>query len=316
MGCLLILNDDERNTFWRNSIFKLENITKIESLIILILTIISEFTFPYNELKITKKKIKIRNLLVIIPILSLFALIISFIIKYIHYKKNIKPNYRLCIMHSLSIFNFFLIILCFILSLYISDIIHNWANIYEFVQYTKTGKIIYIFILNNLISFFSLLCFVDLLVQAILFSKIAKFFSLGNNINNKKLLFEFFRINYHENNEEKFKENNSIIFFNKEKNDENKTLKKLRITFPKQNDGNGINTFENNINKFKEVELIEKIEYKSIGIQTEEDMDINNINNIKNESSLLDRKIIEEDFSKNIILLKNKSLINSFSTND
>ena len=109
---------------------------------------------------------------------------------------------------------------------------------------------------------------------------------------------------------------NFQFFFNKEKNDENKTLKKLRITFPKQNDGNGINTFENNINKFKEVELIEKIEYKSIGIQTEEDMDINNINNIKNESSLLDRKIIEEDFSKNIILLKNKSLINSFSTND
>ena len=80
MGCLLILNDDERNTFWRNSIFKLENITKIESLIILILTIISEFTFPYNGLKITKKKIKIRNLLVIIPILSLFALNINYII--------------------------------------------------------------------------------------------------------------------------------------------------------------------------------------------------------------------------------------------
>ena len=312
MGCLLILNDDERNTFWKNGIFKLENITKIESLIILILTLLSEFTFPYNELKIVKKKIKIRNILVIIPILSLLTLIISFLIKYIHIKKNIRLKYPSGIMHSLSIFNFFLIILCFSLSLYISGEIHNWANIYEFVQYTYSGKIIYIFILNNLVSFFSFLCSADLMVQAILLSKIAKFFSLGNNINNKKLLFEFFKINYQENNVEKYKENNSIIFFSKEKNDESKTFKKLRITFPNQSEENGINTFENNTNKFKEVELIEKIEYRSIGTQTEENIDKNNI---KNDSSILDRKIIEVDFSKNIILLRNKSLINSFSTN-
>ena len=39
-------------------------------------------------------------------------------------------------------------------------------------------------------------------------------------------------------------------------------------------------------------------------------------NNIKNYDSVLDGKIIDEDFSKNIILVKNKSLINSFSTND
>ena len=179
----------------------------------------------------------------------------------------------------------------------------------DFVQFTKKGKIIYIFILNNLISFFSFVCSVDLLVQTNLFSKIAKFFSLGNNINNKKLLFEFFKINYQEKNDQKYKENNSIIFSNKEKIDKNKTLKKVRITFPKQSQENGINTFENKTNKFREVELIEKVEYKSIGIQTEEDIDGNNI---QNNISVLGK----EDISKNIMLFQNKSLINSFSTND
>ena len=308
MGSLLLLND-ERDTFWRKNIFKLENITKIESIIISILTILCEFTFPYNEFKITEKKIKIKNILVIIPILSLLTLIISFLIKYIHMKKNIRPNYSLCIMHSLSIFNLFSILLCFGLSFYISFEIHIGASMYDFVQFTKKGKIIYIFILNNLISFFSFVCSVDLLVQTNLFSKIAKFFSLGNNINNKKLLFEFFKINYQEKNDQKYKENNSIIFFNKEKIDKNKTLKKLRITFPKQSQENGINTFENKTNKFREVELIEKVEYKSIGIQTEEDIDGNNI---QNNISVLGK----EDISKNIMLFQNKSLINSFSTND
>lgn len=313
MGCLLILNDNERNSFWRNGIFKLEDITKIESLIILILSLLHAFTFPFGELRLRKNKIKTKIIIIIIPILSLLTLIISLLIKYIHTKKNIKPNYRLCIMHSLSILNIFLIILCLILSLYITNIINNWANLYEFVHYSNIGKIIYIFILNNLISLFSFFEFIDLMVQAILISKIAKFFSLGNNINNQKLLFEFFKINNIENNFEKYKENNSITFYGKEKNDENKTFKKLRIFFPKKSEENGTNTFENNINKFKEVELIEKVEYKSIGIQTSEDMDRNNI---KNYDSVLDGKIIDEDFSKNIILVKNKSLINSFSTND
>ena len=313
MGCLLILNDNERNSFWRNGIFKLEDITKIESLIILILSLLHAFTFSFGELRLKKNKLKTKIIIIIIPILSLLTLITSLLIKYIHTKKNIKPNYRLCIMHSLSIFNIFLIILCFILSLYISSVIHNWANLYEFVHYSNIGKIIYIFILNNLISLFSFFEFIDLMVQAILISKVAKFFSLGNNINNQKLLFEFFKINNPENNCENYKENNSITFFGKEKNDENKTFKKLRIFFPKQSAENGTNTFENNINKFKEVELIEKVEYKSIGIQTSEDMDRNYI---KNYDSVLDGKIIDEDFSKNIILVKNKSLINSFSTND
>lgn len=313
MGCLLILNDNERNSFWRNGIFKLEDITKIESLIILILSLLHAFTFPFGELRLRKNKIKTKIIIIIIPILSLLTLITSLLIKYIHIKKNIKPNYRLCIMHSLSILNIFLIILCLILSLYISNVIHNWANLYEFVHYSNIGKIIYIFILNNLISLFSFFEFIDIMVQAILISKIAKFFSLGNNINNQKLLFEFFKINNLENSIEKYKENNSITFYGKEKNDENKTFKKLRIFFPKKSEENGTNTFENNINKFKEVELIEKVEYKSIGIQTSEDMDRNNI---KNYDSVLDGKIIDEDFSKNIILVKNKSLINSFSTND
>ena len=314
MGCLLILNDNERNTFWRNGIFKIESITKIESLIILFLSILSAFTFPYNELKLNKKKNKTRIVIIITIFSSLLRLIISLIIKNIHIKKNIRPNYRLCIMHFLSISNIFLIALGFILFLYISTTIHNWANLYEFVHYANTGKIIYIFILNNLILLFSFFEFVDLLVQSLFISKTSKFLSLGNNINNQKLLLEIFRINEQNNYYEKYKENDLITFFGKEKLDDgNKTFKKFRIIFPEKKDDNGYNTFDNNSNKFREIELIEKIEYKSVGIQTDEDYDTNII---KNDSSLLDGKIIEEDFSKNIILVKNKSLINSFSTNN
>ena len=168
--------------------------------------------------------------------------------------------------------------------------------------------------MNNLILLFSFFEFVDLLVQSLFISKTSKFLSLGNNINNQKLLLEIFRINEQNNYYEKYKENDLITFFGKEKLDDgNKTFKKFRIIFPEKKDDNGYNTFDNNSNKFREVELIEKIEYKSVGIQTDEDYDTNII---KNDSSLLDGKIIEEDFSKNIILVKNKSLINSFSTNN
>ena len=63
------------------------------------------------------------------------------------------------------------------------------------------------------------------------------------------------------------------------------------------------NNFENDINKFREVELIEKVEYKSIAIQTDDNLNINNKYNL-----------IDEDLSKDIILVKNSQLINSFNS--
>ena len=143
-------------------------------------------------------------------------------------------------------------------------------------------------------------------------SKVSKFLSEGNNINNQKKILELFKINTsYEINLEEFKEKNTFDIIN-EKYNENKTLKKLRIIFPNNIEENGENnTFENEVNKFREVELIEKVEYRSIGIQTEES-DIKNYNKkYKNDNNLID-----EDLSKNIILVKNKSLINSFNSND
>ena len=304
MGSLLILNDDDKKTFWRKNIFKLEIIIIIESILNLFLSVLTAISFPFDTLKITNKKSKIMNVIYICIFSSLAALIISLLIKRIHIKTTIKPNYRLCIMHFLSFSGLFIVILYLILSLYISSVIHKWANLYEFVQYKNIGKVIYIFVLNNFIILLTIFEFVDLLLETIMISKVSKFLSIGNNINNHKLLFELFKINSQNYNYDKIEENN---LFNK-KNEGNETFKKLRIIFPKNKDENHNNTFENNINKFREVELIEKVEYKSIGIQTKENKDKSYTRNININ--------VEEDLSKNIILVKNKSLINSSSTSE
>jgi hypothetical protein len=49
--------------------------------------------------------------------------------------------------------------------------------------------------------------------------------------------------------------------------------------------------------------VIEKVEYKSIAIQTDDNLNINNKFNL-----------IDEDLSKDIILVKNSQLINSFNS--
>ena len=312
MGCLLLLNDYERKSYWRTNIFKLENIIISESILTFIFIVLSAIIFPYNSISIVKKPTDPKILIFICLISSTIVLIISFFIKSIHIKKNIKPNYRLCIMHFLSIFNLFFIIIYFILSLCISTFIHKWANIYEFIPNKNLSKIVYIFVLNNVIILSTFFQLIDFFVESVMISKVSKFLSEGNNINNQKILLELFKINTsYEINLEEFKEKNNFDIIN-EKYNENKTLKKLRIIFPNNTEQNGENnTFENEVNKFREVELIEKVEYRSIGIQTEES-DIKNYNKkYKNDNNLID-----EDLSKNIILVKNKSLINSFNSND
>ena len=317
MGCLLLLNDYERKSYWRANIFKLENMIIAESIISFILILLSALTFPYNSIKLLKKQPNPKTLIFFNLTASFIILIISLLIKYFHVKKNIKPNYRLCIMHFFAIWNLFLIILYFILSVSVSSLIHSWANIYEFVPNKNTGKMIYIFILFNIIILLSCFQLFDFLIESIMISKVSKFLSEGNNINNKKLLLELFKINnnYYYQNEEIFKEKN-ILDIN-EKYDENKSFKKLRIIFPRNNGQNEENNiFENSINKFREVELIERVEYKSIGIQTEE-RNMNNYNKKYNyDNDLIDIKNSEEDLSKNIILVKNRSLINSSNSNE
>ena len=312
MGCLLLLNDYERKSYWRTNIFKLENIIISESILTFIFIVLSAIIFPYNSISIVKKATDPKNLIFICLISSTIVLIITLLIKSIHIKKNIKPNYRLCIMHFLSVVNLFFIIISFILSLCISTFIHKWANIYEFIPNKNLSKIVYIFVLNNVIILSTFFQLIDFFVESVMISKVSKFLSEGNNINNQKILLELFKINTsYEINLEEFKEKNTFDIIN-EKYNENKTLKKLRIIFPNNIEENGENnTFENEVNKFREVELIEKVEYRSIGIQTEES-DIKNYNKkYKNDNNLID-----EDLSKNIILVKNKSLINSFNSND
>jgi len=312
MGCLLLLNDYERKSYWRTNIFKLENIIISESILTFIFIVLSAIIFPYNSISIVKKATDPKNLIFICLISSTIVLIITLLIKSIHIKKNIKPNYRLCIMHFLSVVNLFFIIISFILSLCISTFIHKWANIYEFIPNKNLSKIVYIFVLNNVIILSTFFQLIDFFVESVMISKVSKFLSEGNNINNQKILLELFKINTNfEINLEEFKEKNTFDIIN-EKYNENKTLKKLRIIFPNNIEENGENnTFENEVNKFREVELIEKVEYRSIGIQTEES-DIKNYNKkYKNDNNLID-----EDLSKNIILVKNKSLINSFNSKD
>ena len=45
-------------------------------------------------------------------------------------------------MHTLVITGNCFIILCLALTLYISSLINNWANIYEFIEYQNIGNII------------------------------------------------------------------------------------------------------------------------------------------------------------------------------
>ena len=220
-------------------------------------------------------------------------------------------------MHCFAYFNLTLIILCLIFSFCVSTLIIKWANIYEFVQYKNTPKIIYIYILYNIITLFSFFEFIDILVETIVISKASKFLSEGNNINNQKILLELFKINYFRENLEKLKDKNTFDL--NEKYNENKSFKKFRIIFPNNNDiKEENNSFENDFNKFREVELIEKVEYKSIGIQTEENNkeDFYNKRNNYDNNDIMEGKNLEEDISKNVILVKNKSLISSFNSSD
>ena len=216
----------------------------------------------------------------------------------------------------MAIFTLPFILINFIFSLYTFSLIYDWANIYELIRYKNIGRIIYISVLLNIILLLTFFQIIDFLAESCLISNVAKFLSEGNNINNKKILFELFKISDNSfQNSEKIKEKFNL--YKSDKYDENKTFRKLRLIFPKNESIEENNSFENSINKFREVELIEKIEYCSIGIQTEEG-NIRNINKryiFNNDINIKENKTSEDDISKNVILIKNRPFMDSFNTN-
>ena len=128
MGSLFILNDSEQNVYWRKNIFKIENILIVESLISIILSFIAIISFPYESIKTINQKLSIDILEIYSLFFSFILLLISLLIKYIHIKNKIKPNYRLCIMHFFGHIGLFFYLICFMISLYINLIIMEWEG--------------------------------------------------------------------------------------------------------------------------------------------------------------------------------------------
>lgn len=311
MGSLFVLKDSESNIFWKKNIFTIEKFIIMESLILMFLSFIALLSFPFNSLKLVRQRFKIESIFGYIFLFALMSFIISFLIKYIHIKKKIKPNYRLCLMNfcgHIGLFSYF--ISCF-LSFYITLIIMEWEEINGIITYRRLAsnnikivlslwKAIFTLIWNYFILICSLCGLFDFFMEISIISKASKYLSEGNNINNQNLLFELFKIHIIKNNinnldKVNFMDNSNINNIEKQK------TSKLRLLMSNNNNGNN---FENENNKFREVEIIQKIEYKSIGIQTE-DRNTNNYINLNNE------KLNDDDLSNNFILIKNKSLIDS-----
>ena len=314
MGCLFILNDSQTNIFWKKSIFKIEKFIIIESIISIILTFIALLTFPFESIKLVRQKILIESLVYYIFSFSLLSLFFSILINYIHTQKKRKPNYRLCLMNFCGHSGLFSFVICFILSLYITLVIMEWEDINGILSNRRLstkkkatisfGKVIFTLIWNDFILICNFFGIADFLMEISIITRASKFLSEGNNINNQNLLYELFKIpiikKFHNNIGNGNILNNSDI-----KNiDKNQKYSKFRITM---SNNKNCNNFENENNKFREIEIIQKIEYNSISTQTE---DINNsfINNYINENN---DKLIDEDLSNNFILIKNKPLIDS-----
>ena len=315
MGSLFILNDSEQNIYWKKNIFKIERFIMYESIIMFILSFIACLTFPFDSFNLVKQKIPIKSIVISIVFCSLISYLFSLLIKKVHIKNNIKPNYRLCLMNFYGHIGLFCFLICFILSLYTSLLMIEWEGITGIITYRtlvsgkkskkiviSIGKAIYTLIWNHFILIVSILGLVDYVMEIAIISRAAKYLSTGNNINNQILLHELFRIPIID------KSIKNPNYFDNLKNiDKKENIIKLRLIMSNKN--NEENCFENEDNKFREVEIIQKIEYKSIGVQTHEDDTKNNntyYNNYINNDELID-----EDLSNNLILIKNRSLIDS-----
>ena len=315
MGCLFILNDSESQIFWKKNIFTLEKFIISESLISIIFLFIAQLTFPFDSINLIKQKILIESIIYYIFLLSLISLVISVLIKYIHINNKIKPNYRLCLMNFFGYIGLYIFFFCFILSLYVTLIILDWGEITGVIVQRRRisskkkiiislGTVIYTLVWNNLIIFITFFGLVDFLMETNIISKASKYLSEGNNINNQQLLFELFRIPIEKRNYNNIDKTNFLNDLGADSLNKKLNYSKLRIIMP---NNNSEKYFGNENNKFREVEIIKRIEYNSIGVQTD-DNNINIYNNYINENN---NNLIDEDLSNNFILIKNKSLIDS-----
>ena len=216
-------------------------------------------------------------------------------------------------MNFFGHFGLFSFVICFILSLYLTLVIVEWGDINGIISYRRLSskkiiisikKTIFTLIWNDFILICNFFGLADFLIEISIISRASKYLSEGNNIDNQNFLFELFKIPI--NNKIQNNLDNEKILNNSNINniDKNRKYSKFRIIMSNYNNDNN---FENDLNKFREVEIIQKIEYNSIATQTE---DINNsfFNNYINENN---DKLIDEDLSNNFILIKNKPLIDS-----
>ena len=312
MGSIFILNDSKQKIYWKTNIYRIEKFIIYESVSLIILTFMALLSFPFDSMNLVNQKISINNLLYIIFFFSFVSLFFSLLIKNIHMENKIKPNYRLCLMNFYGYFGFFSFITTFFISFYITFVIIEWEGIQGIIAnrilatqkkiVISTGTAIYTLIWNNFIILCTIFGIVDFGVEIFIISKASKFLSEGNNINNSNLLFELFKIPIINNINKRIGQNfclaNSTI--------DKRNKYKLRLIIS----NNDNNYFENDNNKFREVEIIQKIEYNSIEVQTESFDNIFYDNYIQRNKN----KSFDEDFSNNNILVKNKSLIDSKST--
>ena len=326
MGSLFILNDSEHKIFWKKNIFKMEEIIKYESLVLIILSFIAYITFPFDSFKYLLPTMSIDLIFIYIFLFSVISFLLSLLIKNTHlnnvfFKKKLKPNYRLCIMNSYGNIGVISNFICIILSIYLVLLMIDLQSITGIKEqrslssgqtskkkFISIGRAIYTIILNYFILIASIFCFIDYYVVIIIISRAAKYLSKGNNINNQNLLRELFKIPI----TQRTDQNENILnnFDNLNNIDNTENFNKLRLIMSDKNNENEENNFENENNKFREVEIIQKIEYKSIGVQTGED-EIKNKNYKNNYINNSIDKTIDDDLSNNLILIKNKSLIDS-----
>lgn len=318
MGGLFVLNDSEQNIYWKKNLFKIESFILYESTLLLFLSFISYISFPFDSLRLIRQKLSLDSMILYVFGFSIFDLMFSLLIKKVHINNRIKPNYRLCLMNFYATMGFFFFFASFFLCLYISLTLIEWESLTGIILYNRSlvtkrnenktylvslGKAIYTILWNYLNLLCSLFGFVDYAIEIINVSRAAKVLSEGNNINNKNLLYELFRIPINNDRINDLEKNNTLDNVKNINKRENFT--KLRLVM--SNNGKEENSFENENNKFREVEVIQKVEYNSIAIQTE-DINESFYNNYINDSN---NKIIDEDLSNNFILVKNKPLIDS-----
>ena len=327
MGCLFILNDSEYNIYWKKNFFKIENIIFCETIILIIFSFIAYIAYPYDSFSLIKQKITINTLLLYTFSFSLASFLIILLIKKIHTNNKMKPNHRLCLMNFYARLGFCFVFLCFIFSLYVSLFMIEWEGVTGIIAYRalksvegskkiviSIGKAIFTLIWNELMLLVSIFGFSDFAMEITIIARASKYLSINNNINNQKLLNELFRIPLPDIPDNNTNNTNTLYNYSSDIEMKKDKITKLRLVMSNNDISNEENGIENNDNKFREVEIIQKIEYRSIGIQTDDDNDTSFYNNYINDNIDNNDKLVNDDLSNNFILIKNKSLIDSKTT--